>query len=99
MAKEKKDGVIKVSIDVLKVLQHKRKRKPVLESYDALLRRILNLPNRDGTLNSTKEFYLLTKPNYQVFTNYSEATGQAILNAVKLKQRQAEKPIEVREVP
>jgi hypothetical protein len=89
---------IKVSLDILKILQHRRKRKPKLETYDSVLRRVLGIPSKTGEHSQRKVFWVLTKPQIAIFHNPAEARGQAILNAIRMKARRAEKPLEVMEV-
>ena len=100
--KAKPNKAIKLSFDVVKTLNHKRKGKNKigadLESYDSVLRRMLVLYNRYGSPNRVRTFYVLTKPKLQVYQDHAEAKGQAILNAVRNKHLKAERPIAVREI-
>lgn len=93
----KQDGkVVRLSEKLLKYL-NQRKLKKTSESYDELVRRLLGVRSKTGDLNKIRTYWVLTRPKLQVFDRLPDAKGQAVLNAVRAKKRQTEKPIKVKE--
>ena len=88
-----KGSVERVSDEVLAALERVRGPK---ESFDALLRRILNLPNRKGEKPGLFEAWVLPSSG-QCFHTRAKAHGAAVMQAAWSKSERVETPVRVRE--
>lgn len=96
-AKEYPQGkVVRLSASVLAILNVKRKKG---ESWDTLVRRLLNIPLKRGLEPHLYEVWLLRSTG-ETFPTKALARGQSVRNGVmKGHQGKFEEPILVREVP
>jgi len=87
---------VRLSYLVLETLDKKRRGK---EGFDAVLRRLLGLPNRRGTAQILRSFWLLPQ-KLIVRKSRAEAKGEAVLASVRSgKKKVMEAPIRVTETP
>jgi len=96
---------VKLSHDIINVLNKKRKKSVYIkktdsydfESLDSVLRRVLGLISRSGTKQELKVIYVLTRPEKIMFEKKADAVGEAMVLAAMNQKRNAEKPIKFKE--
>lgn len=80
------------------ILAYVESRKRGRESLDGTLRRVFGLPDRKGSEQPLRTYFILDNGG-RPLVRYSEeeARGEAVIQAVKRGDRTYEKPIKVRE--
>lgn len=98
-AKKTKGAIIRVSQETYLELCARRKTRNaktrLWEPWDAVIRRMLGLPNRHGERFPCKEGFLVGE---KFCPDLKSARGEAILQRVKFDLDKTPKPVPVREV-
>ncbi len=95
---------VKLSTELTAFLNKRKLRRGEknVESYDAVIRRMLGLPTKEGEAQELRTYFVLPQESENeplIFLKKSEARGAAILRSVRRGNRKPEVVITVRELP
>lgn len=90
----KKGRILRVSPEVFALLSRKRAE---FRSYDSLLRCLLGLPARKGSLPRLREGFVIPQTG-RFFEQLAKARGEAVRLAAARGAESIEKPVRMREV-